>query len=70
MRIPPARCVLSSLLFVASTFAASQLAAEGGAPTPERAPDPAPVTQPRQVILIIGDGMDEQQITIARDYRI
>jgi alkaline phosphatase len=25
-------------------------------------------TQPRQVILIIGDGMDEQQITIARTY--
>jgi len=27
-----------------------------------------PATQPRQVILIIGDGMDEQQITIARNY--
>jgi alkaline phosphatase len=26
------------------------------------------VGQPRQVILIIGDGMDEQQITIARNY--
>jgi alkaline phosphatase len=26
------------------------------------------VRQPRQVILIIGDGMDEQQITIARNY--
>lgn len=25
-------------------------------------------TQPRQVILIIGDGMDEQQLTIARNY--
>ncbi|MDG2046490.1 MAG: alkaline phosphatase [Halioglobus sp.] len=25
-------------------------------------------TQPRQVILIIGDGMDDQQITIARNY--
>jgi alkaline phosphatase len=30
--------------------------------------DPAPAAQPRQVILIIGDGMDEQQITIARNY--
>ncbi len=28
----------------------------------------SPATQPRQVILIIGDGMDEQQITIARNY--
>jgi len=28
-----------------------------------------PVTEvPRQVILIIGDGMDEQQVTIARNY--
>ena len=31
--------------------------------------DPEPVEPlPRQVILIIGDGMDEQQITIARNY--
>jgi alkaline phosphatase len=28
----------------------------------------SPAAQPRQVILIIGDGMDEQQITIARNY--
>ncbi len=28
----------------------------------------APIELPRQVILIIGDGMDEQQITIARNY--
>ena len=27
-----------------------------------------PATGPRQVILIIGDGMDQQQITIARNY--
>jgi alkaline phosphatase len=27
-----------------------------------------PSSEPRQVILIIGDGMDEQQITIARNY--
>ena len=26
------------------------------------------ITEPRQVILIVGDGMDEQQITIARNY--
>jgi alkaline phosphatase len=30
--------------------------------------EPAATAQARQVILIIGDGMDEQQITIARDY--
>jgi alkaline phosphatase len=29
---------------------------------------PAAPAEPRQVILIIGDGMDEQQITIARNY--
>lgn len=34
----------------------------------EPQPDVAPRAQPRQVILIIGDGMDEQQITIARNY--
>ena len=28
----------------------------------------SPAAEPRQVILIIGDGMDEQQITIARNY--
>ena len=28
----------------------------------------APAEGPRQVILIVGDGMDEQQITIARNY--
>jgi len=28
----------------------------------------APAAQPRNVILIIGDGMDEQQVTIARNY--
>ncbi|MEZ5502901.1 MAG: alkaline phosphatase [Halioglobus sp.] len=31
-------------------------------------PGALPGEQPRQVILIIGDGMDEQQVTIARDY--
>ncbi len=30
--------------------------------------DPAEPQQPRQVILIIGDGMGEQQVTIARNY--
>ena len=36
----------------------------------DNAPESGPVLapQPRQVILIIGDGMDEQQITIARNY--
>jgi alkaline phosphatase len=52
------RCVaLCSALWIAQAQAAQvtpvSLAAE---------------TLPRQVILIIGDGMDEQQITIARDY--
>ena len=31
-------------------------------------PWPSVNAEPRQVILIIGDGMDEQQITIARNY--
>ena len=31
-------------------------------------PRPTDSHQPRQVILIIGDGMDEQQIAIARNY--
>jgi alkaline phosphatase len=35
---------------------------------PESRPEAAPQAPPRQVILIIGDGMDEQQITIARNY--
>ena len=31
-------------------------------------PPPEPAGQSRQVILLIGDGMDEQQLTIARNY--
>ena len=34
------------------------------------APAPEPAAGPRHVILIIGDGMDEQQITIARNYLV
>lgn len=34
------------------------------------APAPGPAVGPRHVILIIGDGMDEQQITIARNYLV
>ncbi len=53
-------CLLASLLLPgAGTLAQDNTA-------PQR--DPIPTAQPRQVILIIGDGMDEQQITIARNY--
>jgi alkaline phosphatase len=34
------------------------------------APAPEPAAGPRNVILVIGDGMDEQQITIARNYLV
>jgi len=53
------RCLLGCFLLNASLGLA-----QDGAP-PDKA---APVAQPRQVILVIGDGMDEQQITIARNY--
>lgn len=53
--------LLGSLL-----LSTASVLAENAAPAAQ--PDVAPHTQPRQVILIIGDGMDEQQITIARNY--
>ncbi len=54
-----ARLLVGKLLFCATLAMAQDNTAQ---------PEPHPVTQPRQVILIIGDGMDEQQITIARTY--
>lgn len=45
-------------------LSASVAMAQDGTPTP----DSTSAAQSRQVILIIGDGMDEQQITIARNY--
>ncbi|MCB1687639.1 MAG: alkaline phosphatase [Halioglobus sp.] len=53
--------LLASLLLSATATLAQNTALQPEAETAE------PV-QPRQVILIIGDGMDEQQITIARNY--
>ena len=47
--------ITASLLLTATTAAAENAATE----TP---------SEPRHVILIIGDGMDEQQVTIARNY--
>jgi alkaline phosphatase len=51
--------LLGSLLLLATATSAQNAAPE---------PEAAAAIQPRQVILIIGDGMDEQQITIARNY--
>jgi alkaline phosphatase len=61
MPCTPLRCLLSGLFLVASLATAQET-------TPQPTPVPATTAQPRQVILVIGDGMDEQQITIARDY--
>jgi len=57
MRLPCTSLLLASLSL-------SLLAAAQQVP----ATDTPVSSQPRQVILIIGDGMDEQQITIARNY--
>ncbi len=57
-----ASCFLLGSLLLSTTSALADSAA------PAAQPDVVPHTQPRQVILIIGDGMDEQQITIARNY--
>jgi alkaline phosphatase len=59
MNLPTTYCLLGALLLCATLGMAR-------ADTPEAVPGAA--AQPRQVILIIGDGMDEQQITIARNY--
>ncbi len=52
----PGRRLLGCLLLLASGASATIASATA--------------EQPRQVILIIGDGMDEQQITIARNYLV
>jgi len=59
MNKPTKSGLLGSLLLLASVGMA-----QGNAPQP----DSVSGALPRQVILIIGDGMDEQQITIARNY--
>jgi alkaline phosphatase len=51
-------------LLASSILSVSMATAQNNRPEPALAPPP----HTRQVILIIGDGMDEQQITIARDY--
>ena len=50
-----ATTLLTTLFILAATLAATASAGEA-------------VAAPRHVILIIGDGMDEQQVTIARNY--
>lgn len=64
------RCILSGVIFYGAhslTLQATQ------AETPESPPTEvtsagAPLSAPKNVILIIGDGMDDHQITIARNY--
>jgi len=53
------RCLLGSCLLTASFAMAQNEAPAAVADQPD---------EPRHVILIIGDGMDDQQITIARNY--
>jgi alkaline phosphatase len=50
--------VVSTLLFITSAYASESDVSE---PTREQA-------KPKNVVLIIGDGMDDQQITIDRNY--
>ena len=64
MTIPMTRYWL--VLFLFSLFSTSAAFAEDSLQPP--IPEAADAGLPRQVILIIGDGMDEQQITIARNY--
>ena len=54
------------LLSASLVLGAATTSAQNATPQPQ--PQSVQVEQPRQVILIIGDGMDEQQITIARNY--
>lgn len=61
MLLPITRRLIAGL-FLCSPLALAQDSA------PETATAPVPDATPRNVILIIGDGMDEQQITIARNY--
>ena len=59
MYIPTLRYLLCGFALSASSVMAQDSTSQA---------EPILATQPRQVILIIGDGMDEQQITIARNY--
>ena len=52
-------CLLGSALLFSTVAHAEEPLTEHDTESPEG---------PRHVILIIGDGMDEQQITIARNY--
>ena len=58
------RALLGSSLLATALGMTHSANAQNTTITPATAPD----SEPRQVILIIGDGMDEQQITIARNY--
>ena len=53
---------LPALLALAGAVQAQTVQTTAG-PTP-------PAVEPRHVILIIGDGMDEHQVTIARNYLV
>ncbi len=63
-------CMLAGTFFlVASSLSSQATEADVAAGAPEDAAAvTAPKTQARNVILIIGDGMDDHQITIARNY--
>ncbi|CAA0101723.1 Alkaline phosphatase [Halioglobus japonicus] len=56
----------TSLLLASLLLCSATTLAQPSTQQPE--PHAVQIEQPRQVILIIGDGMDEQQITIARNY--
>jgi alkaline phosphatase len=56
------RAILLSITLLYNVAAFSQ--------APDEASRNTAVSQPRQLILIIGDGMDDQQITIARNYLV
>ena len=55
----PARCLIATALLPCALAMAQEDA---------EVPPNVVTEEPRHVILIIGDGMDEQQITIARNY--
>jgi len=61
-------CLLGAALSLAPGAAADERAGENAAPGANAMLVTGQDAGPRQVILIVGDGMDEQQITIARNY--
>ena len=63
------RILASSICLVVSSLVSAGVSAETASPTPQETTVPTTETaSARNVILIIGDGMDDHQITIARNY--